>query len=139
MVMVRDPFNITLKSTKRDIITVLLSIFIIGFGIFMMNQKGFGIESTIMDSNAPYVDGFHVTRVLYSANTVYAIIIFLVSLGMIIIRKDLLGVVCGVLLLIFLNFGMVIGYDHRSGGIVGINEEKNLTVLTLALETISNN
>ena len=107
---------------------------IIGF-ILMMND-GFGFKTDLAFRRDNFTDGFQFESFLYIMNFILAIIASVAAVLMIAIRRDLLGIVCGLILFAFVLFVLPVGYKHTTGGIAGVNEKENLTLPKILIENI---
>lgn len=134
--MIRNPYNITLASTKKNIFTVVLTVVLIIVGFVLMANEGFGKTTNLATVTESHVDGFQFTYVLYTINFVFAIITAFIAIAIIIARRDILGVVTGLILLLFLLLIFTVGYKNTSGGIAGISEKNNFTLPVMLIENI---
>lgn len=136
--MVKNPYNITLSSTKKNLFMIFLVIIYIVVGFIFGSEKGFGQVYT-MSSYDEYeqsgiVDGFSGRTDLYTINFIYALVGILIALGIIIIRHDVIGVISGIIMFGFIFFVLVVGASFRSGGIANIHEEEKVTLLTMLVK-----
>ena len=135
--MIRNPYNITLKSTKRNIITIVVVILLLVAGFVLMNNHGFGYQTNLSMSKAAGTDEFIVESVLYIVNFAFALLTAVVAVMIIIFRRDLLGVISGIILFAFILFVFAIGSKNTSGGIAGVNKKENITLPTMLIEKIT--
>lgn len=135
--MVKNPYNITLKSTKRNIFTIAIVIFILLTGFILMKNNGFGYQTNLSMSKAVDIDEFVVESVLYIVNFAFAILAAVIAVAIIIFRRDILGVVSGIILFAFILFIFTIGSKNTSGGITGVNKKESITLPTMLIEKIT--
>lgn len=134
--IVKNPYNITLKSTKRNIITILATVVLIIFGFVLMMNDGFGFKTNLAFRRDNFTDGFQFESFLYTINFILAVVASVTAVLMIAIRRDLLGIICGFLLFVFVLFILPVGYKHTTGGIAGVDEKENLTLPKVLIENI---
>ena len=136
--MVKNPYDITLKSTKRNIFTVLLVIAIIVAGIILTNNKGFDNTYILSRGGSEYVtvDGPSKEVQLYVINFVFSLCTIIVALAVILIRRDALGIISGLLLFVFTFFILSVGNKITTNGVRGV-ENENLTLTTMLVDRIN--
>lgn len=137
--MVKDPYNITLKSTKRNIITVAIAILLIVAGIVLMANNGFNKTMDLLVTKENVTDGLQFDYALYTINFALSILIIAVAIAMIMIRRDVLGTLTGLALLLFVLFFFTIGCKTTSGGIAGTTKKENVALPTIIIEKITKN
>lgn len=135
--MIRNPYNITLSSTKRNIFTILLAVIIIIVGFLLMQLRGFDNTYTLSKIDSDITDGFSYQTDIYVVNFIFALIIIIVALAIILVRHDLLGIISGIALFAFIFFALVVGVKYTSGGIRGVHERENITLTTMLIQTLS--
>ena len=134
--IVKNPYNITLKSTKRNILTILITVALMIIGFILMMNDGFGFKTDLAFRRDNFTDGFQFESFLYTMNFILAIIASVAAVLMIAIRRDLLGIVCGLILFAFVLFVLPVGYKHTTGGIAGVSEKESLTLPKILIENI---
>ena len=127
--MVKNPYNITLSSTKRNIAMIFFTIAIIGIGIFLMNSHGFNANQ--ISGN---YDGNASRGIVYAVNLIFALSGIVLSIFIMLIRRDILGIICGFVLLIFFFFFMSIGYINNNSSNDDNHEYQDLTMFTMLTE-----
>lgn len=135
--MIKDPYNITLTSTKKNIFTIILVAAIIFIGVLLMNFKGFNSNYLLSRADSDITDGFSYETYLYVANFVYALLMIIVALAIIVIRHDILGVISGLILFAFIFLALVVGVEYKSGGIAGVHESENITLTTMVVNELT--
>ncbi len=135
--MVKNPYDITLKSTKRNIITIVVVALILVAGFVLMNNNGFGYQANLSMTKSADADAFVVESVLYIVNFAFALLTAVVAVAIIIFRRDLLGVISGIILFTFILSVFTIGSKNTSGGIAGVNKKESITLPTMLIEKIT--
>ena len=135
--MLKNPYDITLSSTKKNIFTIILVAIIIVIGFLLMQFKGFGNTYLLSRADSGVVDGFSYEIYLYVANFVYALLMIIVALAIIVIRHDILGVISGLILFAFIFLALVVGVEYKSGGITGVHESENITLTTMVVNELT--
>lgn len=140
--MVRNPYNKMLTSTKINLFTIFFTIILIGFGFLLMNKDGFGPEYVLYtDENTGVVaDGYTEKTSIFTITFIYALVSIIISIAVICIRHDMLGVISGLLILAFTFFLLTVGVTKTADGTPGhmvINEEK-FTLTTMVVNQFNN-
>lgn len=134
--MIRNPYNITLTSTKKNIFTIAITVVLVIIGFVLVINEGFGQTTDLAVVQEAGADTFQYNYVLYTFNFIFGIISAVIAVAMILIRRDRLGVITGLFLLLALLFVFVIGYKQTSGGIAGISKKENLTLPMILIEKL---
>lgn len=134
--MIKNPYNITLASTKKNIFTIVLTVLLIVVGFVLMANEGFEQTTQLATITEDHVDGFQFNYILYTINFIFAVVTAFIAVGIILVRRDLLGAVTGIILLLFMLFILVIGYKNTSGGIAGTTQKENITFPVMLIENI---
>ena len=135
--MVKNPYNITLSSTKKKIFTIVFTILIIIAGFVLSVNHGFDNTYPLASHSSEYADGFSNELDLYVVNFVFALVVIIVALGIIVIRHDILGVLCGLVLFLFIFLAFTVGCKHTTGGIAGVNKKEDMTLTTMLVDRIN--
>lgn len=135
--MVRNPYNITLSSTKKTIFTILFVTAIIIAGFILSVNHGFNNTYPLAAHSSEYADGFSHETDLYVVNFIFALVVIIVALGIIVIRHDILGIISGLLLFLFIFFAFTVGCKYTSGGIAGVNKKEDMTLTVMLVDRIN--
>lgn len=139
--MVRNPYNKMLTSTKINIFTIVFTIVLIAFGFILMRNDGFGPEYVLYtDENTGVVSqGYTEKTSIYTITFIYALVSIIVGIAVICIRHDMLGVISGILILAFIFFLLTVGITRTvdPNSTKPVYNEERFTLTTMVVNQLN--
>ena len=103
-----------------------------------MHFDGFDKTYVLSRAGADVADGFSTETNIYVINFIFGFIVIIAALAVILLRHDILGIISGVILLLFAFLVLTVGYNYTTGGIANVHKKNNLTFTTIVIDKITN-